>query len=92
MQDYPQDRAAPYSGLDDLREAIYQHTIDFQGENLIMLEGVRQALEQLPADTVVVADMTMIGYAAAQCLPMRQPRTFIHPSEFAQLAAASHWH
>lgn len=87
MQDYPQDRSAPYSGLDDLREAIYQHTIDFQGENLIMLEGVRQALEQLPADTVVVADMTMIGYAAAQCLPMRQPRTFIHPSEFCTIGS-----
>jgi thiamine pyrophosphate-dependent acetolactate synthase large subunit-like protein len=87
MKDYPQDRAAPYSGLDDLRETLYQHTVDFQGQNLVMLEGVRQALEQLPSDTVVVADMTMIGYAAAQCLPMRQPRTFIHPSEFCTIGS-----
>jgi acetolactate synthase-1/2/3 large subunit len=44
-----------------------------------LLDAVR---ESLPTDAVVVADMTQVGYASARYLPVREPRTFIHPSEF----------
>lgn len=42
------------------------------------LDAVRDAL---PREAIVVADMTMLGYAAADYLPVYAPRTFIHPSE-----------
>ncbi|GCE08794.1 thiamine pyrophosphate-binding protein [Dictyobacter aurantiacus] len=87
LKEYPRERTAPYSALDDLREALYLHTVAFQGENFTMLEGVQSALSQLPADTMVVADMTMLGYAAAQHLTMRQPRTFIHPAELCTIGS-----
>ncbi|GCF09447.1 thiamine pyrophosphate-binding protein [Dictyobacter arantiisoli] len=87
LKSYPMERTAPESALADLRETIYEYTLEFQGENLQLLEGVRIALEQMPAETVVVADMTMLGYAAACYLPMRQPRTFIHPSELCTIGS-----
>jgi thiamine pyrophosphate-dependent acetolactate synthase large subunit-like protein len=87
MQNDPQERLSPYTKLDDIRAILYQHTENFQGENLKLLAGVQAALEQLPTDTVVVADMTMLGYAAAQCLPRQRPRTFIHPSEFCTIGS-----
>ena len=43
-----------------------------------MLDGLR---EGLPRNGIIVADMTMLGYASAQYLPVYEPRTFIHPSE-----------
>lgn len=87
MQDYPQERQAPYSGLADLREALYEYTLEFQGQNFRMLEGVQDALEHLPKETIIVADMTMLGYAAAQYLSVHQPRTFIHPAEFCTIGS-----
>ncbi|GCE30750.1 putative 2-ketoarginine decarboxylase AruI [Dictyobacter alpinus] len=87
LKEFPQECRAPYSALDDLREALYLHTVEYQGENFRMLEGVSAALEQMPEDTVVVADMTMLGYAAAQYLPMRHPRTFIHPAELCTIGS-----
>lgn len=87
MKEFPQERQAPYSALDDLREALYLHTVAYQGENFRMLEGVSDALEQMPEETVVVADMTMLGYAAAQYLPVRHPRTFIHPAELCTIGS-----
>jgi thiamine pyrophosphate-dependent acetolactate synthase large subunit-like protein len=88
MQNDPQERLSPGAELDNIRTILYRHTENFQGENLKLLAGVQAALEQLPTDTVVVADMTMLGYAAAQCLPRYQARTFIHPSEFCTIGSA----
>jgi acetolactate synthase-1/2/3 large subunit len=50
-----------------------------------MLDAVRDAL---PRDGVVVADMTMLGYASAQYLPVYEPRTYIHPSELCTIGCA----
>ncbi len=85
---YAQQRIAPLNELAALREALHRNLQNYQGENLAFLDGVKDALEQLPPDTIVVADMTMLGYAAAQYLPVRQPRTFIHPSEFCTIGSA----
>jgi thiamine pyrophosphate-dependent acetolactate synthase large subunit-like protein len=38
--------------------------------------------DALPLGTIVVADMTMLGYASARYFPVYGPRTFIHPVEF----------
>jgi Thiamine pyrophosphate-requiring enzymes [acetolactate synthase, pyruvate dehydrogenase (cytochrome), glyoxylate carboligase, phosphonopyruvate decarboxylase] len=83
-----QERLAPTAELAALRTALHQHLLKFQGENLAFLDGISSALTMLPAETTVVADMTMLGYAAALALPMRQPRTFIHPSEFCTIGSA----
>ena len=48
------------------------------GEAAFLLDGLR---EGLPRNGIIVADMTMLGYASAQYLPVYEPRTFIHPSE-----------
>lgn len=48
------------------------------GDSVALLDGVREAL---PRNGIVVADMTMLGYASAQYVPAYQPRTFMHPSE-----------
>jgi acetolactate synthase-1/2/3 large subunit len=48
------------------------------GPTLDYLDAVRQAT---PMDGIVVADMTMLGYAAADYLPVHRPRSFIHASE-----------
>ncbi|MGH2509013.1 MAG: thiamine pyrophosphate-binding protein, partial [Ktedonobacteraceae bacterium] len=48
------------------------------GEAVALLDEVRAGL---PRNGIVVADMTMLGYASAQYLPVYEPRTFIHPSE-----------
>jgi acetolactate synthase-1/2/3 large subunit len=48
------------------------------GEPLAYLDAVREAV---PRDGMIVADMTMLGYAAADALPVYAPRTFIHAGE-----------
>ncbi len=48
------------------------------GERVALLDSIR---EGLPRNGIIVADMTMLGYASAQYLPVYEPRTFIHPSE-----------
>ncbi|BCL78163.1 putative 2-ketoarginine decarboxylase AruI [Ktedonobacteria bacterium brp13] len=88
LNEYKQERSAPTDELNALREALHKNLTTFQGENLAFLDGLNTALTTLPADTLIVADMTMLGYAAAQALPMRQPRTFIHPSELCTIGSA----
>ena len=68
-------RAEEVAGVNEtLRKRVRQS----YGEGVALLDGVRAAL---PRDGIVVADMTMLGYASAQYLPVYQPRTFMHPSE-----------
>ncbi|HEU5227321.1 MAG TPA: thiamine pyrophosphate-binding protein, partial [Ktedonobacteraceae bacterium] len=61
-----------------IKEAIRNRVRRSYGEALMLLDGVR---EGLPRDGIVVTDMTMLGYASAQYLPLYEPRTFIHASE-----------
>ena len=82
LRDYPQRPGSPPSKLPELREALHNHMLRIHGETFSMLEGVRNGLRDLPRDTIIVADMTMLGYASAQYLPTYKPRTFIHPAEF----------
>jgi acetolactate synthase-1/2/3 large subunit len=52
------------------------------GAPVAMLDAVREAL---PRDGVVVADMTMLGYAAAEYLPCYEPRTFLCATELCSI-------
>jgi acetolactate synthase-1/2/3 large subunit len=61
-----------------VRETLRRRVRQAYGEGVALLDGIRQAL---PRNGIVVADMTMLGYASAQYLPVYQPRTFLHPSE-----------
>lgn len=48
------------------------------GGSVSLLDAIRATF---PAEGIVVADMTRLGYASARYLPVYEPRTFIHPSE-----------
>jgi acetolactate synthase-1/2/3 large subunit len=61
------------------REAVKQHTHRFYGESVAMLDAIRDAL---PRQSIIVADMTMLGYASSEHLPVYEPRTYINPAEF----------
>ncbi|HJT59767.1 MAG TPA: thiamine pyrophosphate-binding protein [Ktedonobacteraceae bacterium] len=61
-----------------IKQALRNRARRAYGETVALLDGLR---EGLPRDGIVVADMTMPGYASAQYLPVYEPRTFIHPSE-----------
>ncbi|HEU5376602.1 MAG TPA: thiamine pyrophosphate-binding protein [Ktedonobacteraceae bacterium] len=69
---------APVETLTQIRESLSSRTRRSYGEAVTLLDGLR---EGLPRNGIVVADMTMLGYASAQYLPVYEPRTFIHPSE-----------
>lgn len=62
----------------EVKETLRKRVQQAYGEGVALLDGVREAL---PRDGIVVADMTMLGYASAQYLPVYRPRTFLHPSE-----------
>jgi thiamine pyrophosphate-dependent acetolactate synthase large subunit-like protein len=62
----------------EVKETLRKRVRHAYGEGVALLDGVREAL---PRDGIVVADMTMLGYASAQYLPVYRPRTFVHPSE-----------
>ncbi|HLG61390.1 MAG TPA: thiamine pyrophosphate-binding protein [Ktedonosporobacter sp.] len=75
------DHRPAASRLDEVarvKEAIRNRVRRSYGEALSLLDGVR---EGLPRDSIIVTDMTMLGYASAQYLPVYEPRTLIHPSE-----------
>lgn len=59
-------------------EGLRSRTRHAYGEAIELLDGLRAGL---PRNGLVVADMTMLGYASSQYLPVYEPRTFIHPSE-----------
>ncbi len=72
------DRPALNAELAEARAAIAAAARADYGADLDLLAAVRAAV---PADGIVVADMTAMGYAAADVFPVRAPRTFIHSSE-----------
>lgn len=72
------ERPAYLQEIATLRESLRSRVVRVFGESVTLLDGVREAL---PRDGIVVADMTMLGYASAQYLPMYEPRSYIHPNE-----------
>ncbi len=74
--------AISLSEIEQVRQALYEHTRSYHYEGFALLQGLQESLSALGQDTIIVADMTLLGYACAQFLPVYQPRTFIHPAEF----------
>ena len=44
-----------------------------------LLDAIRAAL---PRESIIISDMTVLGYASSGYLPVYEPRTYINPSEF----------
>jgi len=65
-----------------VHEALQKRIRQVFGESVVMLDAVREAL---PREGVIVADMTMLGYASAEYLPVYEPRTFVHPAELCSI-------
>ncbi len=65
--------------IESARSALRAYTEQALGEAVTLLDALRASL---PRETIVVADMTMLGYASARSFPVYEPRTFIHPFEF----------
>jgi thiamine pyrophosphate-dependent acetolactate synthase large subunit-like protein len=78
LQDTPQKRPSPEDEIAPIRESLRQRTRKNYGETVAFLDSIREAL---PRESLIVADMTLPGYASSQYLPVYEPRTFIHPSE-----------
>jgi thiamine pyrophosphate-dependent acetolactate synthase large subunit-like protein len=77
LHDLPPKRART-DEISKARATAYRNIRTQYGERIALLDSIR---EGLPRDGIVVADMTMLGYASAQYFPVYEPRTFIHPSE-----------
>ncbi len=78
LRDAPRVSEERADEVAQVKDALRNRTRRTYGEAVALLDGLR---EGLPRNGIVVADMTMLGYASAQYLPTYQPRTFIHPSE-----------
>ena len=78
LRDYPRSGTSRMNEIAAIKDALRNRTRRTYGEVTSLLDGLR---EGLPRNGIVVADMTMPGYASAQYLPVYEPRTFIHPSE-----------
>lgn len=74
----PQERPTLSATMATIKEQMRQFTYRTYGTGVEFLDGVR---EGLPQDGIIVADMTMLGYASALYTPVYAPRTHIHPSE-----------
>jgi thiamine pyrophosphate-dependent acetolactate synthase large subunit-like protein len=78
LSNYPRNATSRSDEIAQIRQVLRSRTRRTYGEAVSLLDGLR---EGLPQNGVVVADMTMLGYASSQYLPVYEPRTFIHPSE-----------
>ncbi|MBX5450404.1 thiamine pyrophosphate-binding protein [Thermogemmatispora sp.] len=65
-----------------VRAALSKRAQQIYGEVMPWLEALRAVL---PREGIVVADMTLAGYAAAQAFPVYEPRSFIHASELCSI-------
>lgn len=72
LHDLPGDRPSRVNEVAVVREAVRKRTREAFGESVVMLDAVREAV---PREGVIVADMTMLGYASAEYLPVYEPRT-----------------
>ncbi|HEX6485058.1 MAG TPA: thiamine pyrophosphate-binding protein [Ktedonobacteraceae bacterium] len=78
LSKYPRHATSRTDEIGQIRQALRNRTRRTYGEAVSLLDGLRDGL---PRNGIVVADMTMLGYASSQYLPVYEPRTFIHPSE-----------
>jgi len=78
LRNYAVNTTSRSDEIAQIKQALRSRTQRTYGEAAMLLDGLR---EGLPRNGIVVADMTMPGYASAQYLPVYEPRTFIHPSE-----------
>ncbi len=79
---HPRAATSRVDEVAQIKEALRTRARRAYGEAISLLDGLR---EGLPREGIVVADMTMLGYASAQYLPVYEPRTFIHPSELCSI-------
>jgi acetolactate synthase-1/2/3 large subunit len=85
LTDDPGSKDDRQAHVDAAREAVLAEARRSYGATLQYLDAVRAAL---PPDGVVVADMTMLGYASTEYFTVTQPRTFVHPSELCTIGCA----
>jgi thiamine pyrophosphate-dependent acetolactate synthase large subunit-like protein len=64
------------------KQALDERVRQAYGDNVAYLEAVRDAV---PRDGIIVADMTKLGYASSEWLPLYKPRTYIHPAELCSI-------
>ena len=82
LSNIPQNRPSRADEIAAARDAHLTNTRRRFGELLGLLDAVR---EGLPHNGIVVADMTMLGYASGEYLPVYEPRTYIHPAELCSI-------
>ena len=82
LQDAPRDRVSRAEEVAHVKDTLDMYARQRYGENLAFLDAVREAV---PSDGVIVADMTKLGYASSEYLPLYEARTFIHPSELCSI-------
>lgn len=78
LDDLQREHCTRQTELDQTRQALLSDIQSSHSEGFALLEALQAAL---PPERIVVADMTLLGYACAQWLPVYEPRTFIHPIE-----------
>ena len=77
--------AAYRSEIASVKEAIYRTLQETWGGELRAFEAIR---EVMPRDTIFSLDPTVPTSRASRCLPIYQPRTFMHPHGWAGLGFA----
>jgi len=82
LPDMSDERPSRAHEVATVREALQKRIRHVFSESVVMLDAVREAL---PREGVIVADMTMLGYASAEYLPVYKPRTFVHPAELCSI-------
>jgi acetolactate synthase-1/2/3 large subunit len=76
------DRPSRASEVASAKQALDERVRRTYGRDLTYLEAVREAV---PRDGIIVADMTKLGYASSEWLPLYEPRTYIHPAELCSI-------
>ncbi len=82
LQDAPRDRPSRSEEVAYVKGSLVEHVWQRYGGNMAFLDAVR---ESVPQDGVIVADMTKLGYASSEYLPLYEARTYIHPSELCSI-------
>lgn len=82
LQDAPRDHPSRYEEVARVKQSLVEHVWQRYGNSMPFLDAVREAV---PRDGVIVADMTKLGYASSEYLPLYEARTYIHPSELCSI-------
>ena len=72
----------PWADLEPPRASQQARLIKKHGDRLAHLDAVRSAL---PDNGILVADMTMLGYAASEYFAARKPYRFLHPYQLCSI-------